>query len=258
MDLELSVRSDEARDFEIEEETSEAKKGKTVPEEKPAKQAETATATSAAAAPSRRETEPRRPRRRRRRGGVHYPQQSFLWPGPSYDRRMEYRRFSPVRTVRPRAEPPAETVTRECGPCKKVQEELAAEKKAGMKMSTAIAKLTKELVDERAKSAATMSELAAAKETGSGMGHRERMSWSHQLLLLKSGMRALEGREAYHQKMQGLQSAEKNILEQRVRSLDLELMRTRDTFRKAVTHTVTCTGPNCRDACHKLRWGEDE
>ena len=254
VELELSVRPDEAREFDMEVGTTPAvpKKEETwrIPKKKP----EEAPTTNAVATPGS-NAATRRPRRRRRRGGVHYPQQSFLWPGPSHARRVEYRRHSPVRATRPRAGSPNHTLTRECGNCQQVRDELATEKQEVKKMSDFAAKLTKELVDERAKLAATKSELAAAKEAGNHMDHRERTSWSHQLLLMRSGMRSLENRQTYHQRVQGLQQAEKNMLEQRVRNLDIELMSTRDTFRKAISHATTCTGQACQDACHKWNWG---
>ena len=247
------MRPDEAQEFDMEEETTPAVPKKEETWRIPKKPKEVA-ATNTVAVPESNAAS-RRPRRRRRRGGVHYPQQSFLWPGPSHACRVEYRRHSPVRATRPHAESPAHTVTRECGNCRKVRDELAIEKQEVKKMSDFAAKLTKELVDERAKLAATKSELAAAKVAGNNMDNRERMSWSHQLMLMRSGMRSLENRQTYHQRVQGLQQAEKNMLEQRVRNLDMELMRTRDTFRKAISHATTCTGQACQDACHKLSWG---
>ena len=258
MDLELSIRAEEVDEFAIEEEVKTTPAKKSDQRESPGKKEESVARASTSAASSRTKEAPRRPRRQQRRGGIHYSQQNFLWPGPSRNRTVEYRQYSPVRIVSPRIETHEETVTRECGCCQGLREELATEKKAGAKMSAAVAKLTRELVDERANLAAAKSEVTAAKEAGNSMGHRERMSWSHQLLMMRSGMRNLEGQQAYYQKMQGLQVAERNILEQRVRSLDLELMHTRDTFRKAVTHAATCTGSKCQDACHKLSWAGDQ
>ena len=258
MDLELSIRAEEVDEFAVEEavKTTPAKKSDT--RKSSGKKEESVARASTSATSSRTKETPRRPRRQQRQGGIRYPQQDFIWPGPSRNRTVEYRRYSPVRIVSPRIETHEETVTRECGCCQGLREELATEKKAGAKMSAAVAKLTRELVDERANLAAAKSEVTAAKEAASSMGHRERMSWSHQLLMLRSGMRNLEGQQTYNQKMQGLQVAERNILEQRVRSLDLELMQTRDTFRKAVTHAATCTGAKCQDACHKLSWAGDQ
>ena len=303
MDLELSIRAEEVDEFAVEEavKTTPAKKGDTKKNDtrkSSGKKEESVARASTSTTSSRTKETPRRPRRLQRQGGIRYPQQDFIWPGPSRNRTVEYRRYSPVRIVSPRIETHEETVTRECGCCQGLREELAtekkagakmsaavakltrelvderanlaaaksevtaakeaAEKKAGAKMSAAVAKLTRELVDERANLAAAKSEVTAAKEAASSMGQRERMSWSHQLLMLRSGMRNLEGQQTYNQKMQGLQVAERNILEQRVRSLDLELMQTRDTFRKAVTHAATCTGARCQDDCHKLSWAGDQ
>ena len=126
VDLELSVRPDEAQEFDMEEGTTPAvpKKEETwrIPKKKP----EEVAATNTVAVPES-NAAARRPRRRRRRGGVHYPQQSFLWPGPSHAHRVEYRRHSPVRATRPRTESPTHTVTRECGNCRQVRGELAIE-----------------------------------------------------------------------------------------------------------------------------------
>ena len=252
VDVELSVHPDEARDFEEKETatTPPATEGRwRIPKKELAR-----TATSSTVVVPDRPTAPRRPRRRRQRRGVRYPQPSFLWPGPTQDSRMEYRRYSPVRVTEPRTGRSASTVAQECQPCKKVQSELETAKDAGSKMAAVMVQLRKELVDERANVAAVKSELAAAKVAGSSMDHRERMSWSHQLVLMRSAMINLEGRLAHNQKVQGLQVAEKNM---RVRRLDVELLRTRDTFRKTVTHAAQCTGPDCQHDCHKLNWGED-
>ena len=255
IDVELSVNPDEARDFEEKEAstTSPAAEGRwRIPKKDPAKPS-----TSSAVVVPDKPTAPRRPRRRRQRRGVHYPQPSFLWPGRAQDRRIEYRHYSPVRVTEPRTERSSSTVVRECQPCKNVQSELEKAKDTGEKMAAVMVQLRKELVDERAKVAAVKTELATAKVAGSSMDHRERMSWSHQLVLMRSAMMNLEGRLAHNQKVQGLQVAEKNILEMRVRSLDVELLRMRDTFRKTVTHAAQCTGPDCQHDCHKLNWGED-